>query len=205
WGVRVRTNDGPTPYELASIGLADDLTEGDGVQWLSYRQAVEVALRKARTMHRDAKAAPLSVGEAVATYIERRKARGTGRPKEDETALAKYLGPLAHKRVAGLEHGMLQAFAHKAPRNVCRSLKAALNATPHDIRPSSVVLSALREHRPPQRREQIEAVMSESEVEAKVAGARRHDHQFGLLTAVLAMTGCRPSQVVRCRVGDLLV
>ena len=168
-------------------------------------QAVEVALRKARTMHRDAKATPLSVGEAVQTYIERRKARGTGRPKDDETALRRYLGSLAHKRVAGLEHGMLLAFAHQSPSNVCRSLRAALNATPADIRPTSVVLSALKEHRPQAKREEVEAVMSEAEVEAMVAGARRHDRQFGLLVEVLASTGCRPSQIVRCRVGDLRV
>jgi integrase len=205
WSVRTRTNDGPSPYELASIGLADDVTEPDGVKWLSYRQAVEVALRKARTMHRDAKAAPLSVAEAVEKYIERRRARGTGRPVDDETALAKYLGSLAQKKVAGLEHGMLQAFAHKAPRNVCRALRAALNATPHDIRPTSVVLSALKEHRPQTKREGIDAVMSDAEIDAMIAGARRYDRQFGLLIETLAATGCRPSQVVRCRVGDLRV
>lgn len=205
WSVRVRTSNGPSPYQLASIGLADDVTQSDGLRWLSYREATEVALRKARTMHRDAKATPLSVAEAIQIYIERRKARGTGRPGEDETALRKHLGSLASKRVAGLEHGQLLAFAHKAPRNVCRSLRAALNATAADIRPTSVVLSALREHRPQQRREQIEAVMSEAEVEAMIAGARRYDRQFGLLIETLALTGCRPSQVVRCRVGDLRV
>jgi integrase len=205
WSVRVRTSGGPTPYELASIGLADDLTEPDGIKWLSYKQAIEVALRKARTMHRDAKAMPLSVGEAVQTYIDRRKARGTGRPKEDEFALAKYLGSLAHKRVADLDHGLLQAFAHKAPRNVCRSLRAALNATPADIRPTSVILSALKEHRPQVKRPEIEAVMSDAEIDAMIAGARRYDRQYGLLIEVLASTGCRPSQVVRCRVGDLRV
>ena len=125
WSVRVRTNDGPSPYTLAAVGLADDLTASDGVKWLTYREAVEFALRKAKTMLRDKAAAPLSVGEAVQSYIERRRARGTGRPGDDATALDKYLGSLAQKKVAGLEHGMLQAFAHKAPRNVCRSLRAA--------------------------------------------------------------------------------
>jgi integrase len=203
--VRNRAGDGPSPYELLSIGLADDLTEPDGVRWLSYKQAVEIALHKAREMDRDAKATPLSVSEAVRTYLERRRARGTGRPKDDETALAKHLGPLAHKRVAGLEHGLLLSFAHKAPRNVCRSLRAALNATPADIRPNSVVLSALKEHKPQARRETIEAVMSDAEIDVMVAGARQHDLQFGLLVEVLASTGCRPSQVVRCRVGDLRI
>jgi integrase len=202
--VRIHAGDG-SPYELASIGLADDLTAADGGRWLSYKQAVELALHKAREMDRDAKATPLSVGEAVQTYIERRRARGTGRPGDDETALRKYLGSLGDKRVAGLEHGMLLVFAHRSPRHACRSLRAALNATPHDIRPSNVVLSALREHRPQQRREQIEAVMSQAEVEAMVAGARRYDRQFGLLIEVLASTGVRPSQATRCRVGDLRV
>ena len=34
--------------------------------------------------------------------------------------------------------------------------------------------------------------MSDAEIEAMVAGARRHDLQFGLLVEALAQTGCRP-------------
>jgi integrase len=182
--------------------LADDLTEAGG-RWLSYKQAIERALHKAREMNRDAKATPLSVGEAVERYIARRRERGTGRPGDDETALAKYLGSLGHRRVAHLEHGQLLQFAHEAPRHVTRALRAALNATPHDIRPNSVVLSALKEHRAQTKRGGVEAVMSDIEIEAMVAGARRYDRQFGLLIEVLASTGVRPSQATRCRVGDL--
>ena len=46
--------------------------------------------------------------------------------------------------------------------------------------------------------------MDGREVNATIAKARRHDHQFGLFVAVLGATGCRPSQVARCRVADLL-
>ena len=38
-----------------------------------------------------------------------------------------------------------------------------------------------------------------------MAEASWYDRQFGLLIGTLASTGCRPSQFVRCRVGDLLV
>jgi integrase len=38
-----------------------------------------------------------------------------------------------------------------------------------------------------------------------VAAAYGHNHQLGLLIDVLATTGCRPSQVVRLTVGDLLI
>jgi integrase len=106
--------------------------------------------------------------------------------------------------VASLDHGALQAWVHGVPRHAASSLRAALNSTPVAIRPSSVTLSALREHLPVKPAGLIEAVMGDGEVAAVIASARRHDHQFGLLVAVLAATGCRPSQVVRCRKADLL-
>jgi integrase len=102
------------------------------------------------------------------------------------------------------DHGTLQAWAHKAPRGVTSTLRAALNATPIKVRPSSATLSALKEHRAQQTRGLVEAVMDDRDVSTAIAKARRHDHQFGLFVAVLGATGCRPSQVARCRVGDLL-
>jgi integrase len=205
WAVRFpAAAGGGSRYTLSNIALADDLTEADSVRWLTYREAVEAALAKARK-EETAADAPLTVREACRVYIERRTARGTGRPKEVATALRKYLGRLADERVACLDHGTLQAWAHKAPRHATTAVRAALNLTPVNVRPSSVVLSALREHRAQTSRGLVEAVMGDREVSAAISKARRHDPQFGLFVAVLGATGCRPSQVARCRVGDLLV
>lgn len=204
WSVRFPAPVGSASrYTQSNIGLADDLTASDSVRWLSYREAVERALATART--EAAIDQPLTVGEAVRTYITRRMARGTGRPKDDETAMRKHLGKLVDARVAQLDHATLQTFAHGAPRNVCRSLRAALNATAISVRPSSVTLSALKEHRAQQTRGALQAVMDDKQVAAIEAKARRYDPTFGRFIAVLASTGCRPGQIVRCRVGDLLV
>lgn len=204
WAVRFPATPGSTSrYQLVNIGLADDETKADGDRWLTYREAAELALTKARNEEKIADR-PMTVGEACRAYIERRRQRGTGRVGEAETTLRKYLGPLADERVAGLSHDALQAWAHKTPHHATALLRAALNKAPVKVRPSSVTTSALNEHRAIQRRGLVDAVMSDAEVSATVAKARRHDPAFGLLVAVLASTGCRPSQVTRCRVGDLL-
>ena len=91
----------PTSWPL---GLADDLTEPDDVKWLSYQQAIEFALHKARRCTATPRRHPPR-RRVAREVLRRRRARGTGRPGDDETALAKYLGSLAHKKVAGLEHG----------------------------------------------------------------------------------------------------
>ena len=46
-------------------------------------------------------------------------------------------------------------------------------------------------------------VISDDKVRELIAAAYRLDHQFGLLTDTLAITGARPSQAVRLRVEDL--
>jgi integrase len=84
-------------------------------------------------------------------------------------------------------------------------LRAALTQTPAQIRPSSVTLSALKDHLPEQPMGLIESVMGDDEVADIVSAARKHDHQFGLFVAVLAATGCRPGQIAKCRKGDLRV
>jgi integrase len=205
WYSRLPSEPGSaSPYQFAKLGLADDVTQSDGIQWFSYREAVEIALANAKQAARKAQA-PLTVAEACAAYIERRKARGTGRPRDDETALRTYLGKLAERRVASLDHDFLLAWARRVPAYVTSALRAALNQVPRAIRPTSVTLEALREHLPVKAAGLIESVMSDAEVASVIGAARRHDHQFGLFVAVLAASGSRPGQIARCRKGDLLV
>jgi integrase len=202
WAMRVRSLRGASLYTLMPLGNADDLTEPDGASWLTYQQAVELALAKARVSRA---ARPHTVAEACAIYIERRRKRGTGRPGDDETAFKKHLGKLAEHQVNTLDHGTLQAWARGVPHHVAAPLRAALNAAPLAIRPTSITLAALREHLPIKSSGLIAAVMSDAEVAAVVAKARQHDHQFGLLVGVLGSTGCRPGQIAKCRKADLLV
>ena len=46
-------------------------------------------------------------------------------------------------------------------------------------------------------------ILSDDKVREFVATAYELDHQFGLLTDTLAITGARPSQAVRLRIEDL--
>jgi len=55
----------------------------------------------------------------------------------------------------------------------------------------------------PDAQEARNAIISDDKVREFVAAAYTHDHKLGLLVDVLAVTGVRPSQVVRLRVEDL--
>ena len=55
----------------------------------------------------------------------------------------------------------------------------------------------------PDAREARNVIISDDKVRELIAAAYRLDHQFGLLTDTLAITGARPSQAVRLRVEDL--
>jgi integrase len=55
----------------------------------------------------------------------------------------------------------------------------------------------------PDAQEARNVVLSDDQVHEFVAAAYVLDHQFGLLTDMLAITGARPSQAVRLRVEDL--
>ena len=86
----------------------------------------------------------------------------------------------------------------------CRCLCAALAlAAQHDERIKNrdaweVGLAGL-----PDAQEARNVIIPDDKVREFVATAYRHDHQFGLLTDTLAVTGARPSQAVRLRVEDL--
>jgi len=55
----------------------------------------------------------------------------------------------------------------------------------------------------PDAQEARNVIISDDKVRELIAAAYRLDHQFGLLTDTLAITGARPSQAVRLRVQDL--
>src|SRR5262249_47830328 len=63
---------GDQAYQLETIGVADDYSDGDGVAVLSYRQALIKARERmvARAHHAAGKQGPLTVRDAVATHLE---------------------------------------------------------------------------------------------------------------------------------------
>ena len=87
---------------------------------------------------------------------------------------------------------------------LCRCLCAALEqAAQHDKRIQNrdaweIGLAGL-----PNAQEVRNVIIADDKVRELIAAAYRLDHQFGLLTDTLAITGARPSQAVRLRVEDL--
>src|SRR6476661_1680176 len=87
---------------------------------------------------------------------------------------------------------------------LCRCLCAALQqAAQHDKRIQNrhaweTGLAGL-----PNAQEARNVIISDDKIRELIATAYRIDHQFGLLTETLAITGARPSQAVRLRVEDL--
>jgi len=100
--------------------------------------------------------------------------------------------------------GLLGNLAPATVNRVCRCLFAALElARHHDERIQNrqaweVGLAGL-----PDAQEARNVILSDSNVRDFVSAAYAHDNKLGLLVDVLAVTGARPSQVVRLRVEDL--
>ena len=100
--------------------------------------------------------------------------------------------------------GLLGTMAPSTINRLCRCLCAALEqAAQHDKRIQNrdaweIGLAGL-----PNAQEARNVIMSDDKVREFVATAYGLDHQFGLLTDTLAITGARPSQAVRLRVEDL--
>ena len=100
--------------------------------------------------------------------------------------------------------GLLGTMAPSTINRLCRCLCAALEqAAQHDKRIQNrdaweIGLAGL-----PDAQEARNVIISDDKVREFVAAAYALDHQFGLLTDTLAITGARPSQAVRLRVEDL--
>ena len=99
---------------------------------------------------------------------------------------------------------LLGTMAPSTINRLCACLCAGLEqAAQHDKRIQNrdaweIGLAAL-----PNAQDARNVILPDEKVSEFVAAAYRIDHQFGLLTDTLAVTGARPSQAVRLRVEDL--
>ena len=118
--------------------------------------------------------------------------------------LAKPVALLTATELKKWRDGLLGTMAPATINRLCRCLCAALElAAQHDERIKNrdaweIGLAGL-----PDAQEARNVVISDDKVHEFVATAYGLDHQFGLLTETLAITGARPSQAVRLRVEDL--
>jgi integrase len=198
------------------IALADDLEPADGRDVLTYWQAIDAARKLARRQPGDDAGddtRPVTVAEALDRYEADLRARG-GDAYNAERARIHLTGALASKPVSMLSANELRrwrdALAAKglAPATVNRTrttLRAALElAAAHD--PHRIVnrhaweqgLKGL-----PDATVANNVILDDATVRAFIAEAHKCDRALGLFVEVAAVTGARPSQIVRLTVADL--
>jgi integrase len=191
--------------------LADDFEDADGKNVLTFYQAQDGAKKLARGEDGGADTAPITVDGALKDYRRDLEARDANpynaqspRVHLTPALLAKPVQLLTVAELKKWRDSLLGKIAPATINRVGRCLCAALElARQHDERIQNrqaweVGLAGL-----PDAQEARNVIISDEKVREFVAIAYGLDHQFGLLTDTLAITGARPSQAVRLRVEDL--
>jgi integrase len=209
----LKASNGHGAYWTKGFGLADDFEESDGKNVLTFYQAQDTAKRLARgDGDADSDTAPLNVDAALKDYKRDLEARSANPYNADwprqhltKALLARPVTLLAANELKKWRDSMLDKLAPATINRLCRCLGAALElAAKHDnerIKNRSaweIGLACL-----PGAQEPRNVILSDDEVRAFVANAYMLEDGFGLIIDVLAVTGARPSQVVRLRVDDL--
>jgi hypothetical protein len=212
WVVRVA--DGHGGNWTKRVALADDHEVADGVNVLTWWEAIEAARKLARGTDAGTNR-PASVAEAIAAYERDLSARG-GAIKNARwinthltpTLASKPVGLLTARELAAWRDNLL-ARGMKAPTAVrlFKCVRAALTlAAKRDPRINN---QAAWHHGLGGISENFESRnisrLSDAEVQAVVRFAYAVDPAFGLYVEVAATTGARPSQLVRLIGNDLLV
>jgi integrase len=207
----LKASDGHGAYWTKGFALADDFEDSDGKNVLTFYQAQDAAKRLARGEDGGGDTAPITVDGALKHYRRDLEARGANpynaespRVHLSNLLLAKPVALLTSTELRKWRDGLLGKIAPATVNRVCRCLCAALElARQHDERIQNrqaweVGLAGL-----PDAQEARNVILSDDKVREFVVAAYIHDEKLGLLVDVLAMTGARPSQVVRLRVEDL--
>ncbi len=209
----LKASNGHGAYWTKGFGLADDFEDSDGKDVLTFYQAQDAAKKLARgDGDADTDAAPLNVDATLTAYRRDLEARSANPYNADwprqhlsKALLAKPVILLAATELKKWRDSLLDKLAPATVNRLCRCLGAALElAAKHDderIKNRSaweIGLACL-----PGAQEPRNVILSDDEVRAFVANAYMLDEGFGLIIDVLAITGARPSQVVRLRVDDL--
>ena len=208
----LRLADGKGGYQTRNIGLADDLMDADGVEILTWFQAVERGRKLAKGDVAEAGSLMTVVG-ALEEYGRDLAARGAG--AENAGRIKKHLPPaLAAKPVAILTARELSAWRDNLLRDgmkpatvvrLCRSIKAMLNLAAkrdHSIKNRAAWTDGLSGVREDYASRNIER-LDDDQVRTVIAACYALDRNLGLYTEVAAETGARPSQISRLVAGDL--
>ena len=207
----LKASDGHGAYWTKGFALADDFEEPDGKNVLTFYQAQDQAKKLARGDNGSADSALITVDGALKDYKRDLEARNANpynaeHPRVHLTSvlLSKPVAMLTAKELQGWRDSLLIKMAPATITRLCRCICAALElAAQHDKRIQNreaweIGLAGL-----PDAQEARNVVLSDDKVHEFIAAAYALDHQLGLLTDTLAVTGARPSQAVRLRVEDL--
>lgn len=203
----LKSSNGHGAYWTKGFALADDFEDADGKDVLTFYQAQDAAKKLARG---DAGAAPITIDGALTAYETDLKARGANpynaewpRKHLNSVLLGKPVQLLTPHVLKKWRDSLLNKMAPATINRLCRCLGAALElARQHDERIQNrpaweVGLAGL-----PDAIEARNVILSDDKVREFVGAAYNDGHELGLLVDVLAITGARPSQAVRLRVGD---
>ena len=206
-----RGANGHGKYWTKVIAEADDFDESNGKSILSFFEAQVPVKQLGRGENGNADNAPITVDGALAAYqidLEARQANPYNaqhpRLHLTSTLLAKPAALLTTAELKKWRDGLLGTMAPATINRLCRCVCAALEL-------------ARQHHKGIQNRETWEiglailpdaqqvrnVIISDDKVREFVATAYCVDDGLGLLTETLAVTGARPSQVVRLSVEDL--
>ncbi|MBR0975235.1 site-specific integrase [Bradyrhizobium japonicum] len=210
----LKSSDGHGAYWTKAFALADDFEDSDGKRVLSFHQAQDAARKLARGEDGGTEAAPLSVDAALKAYrsdLEARQANAYNAlwPRLHLTSvlLSKPVALLGADELTKWRNGLLSKMAPSTVNRLCRCVCAALELAAQLDKTERIAenrsawqigLSAL-----PDAGKARNVILTDRKVREFVAEAYGLDASLGLLSDVLAITGARPSQVIRLLVADL--
>jgi integrase len=215
WVVRGLKEDGR--YWEQGVGTADDYQDADGETVLTFWEAQDNALTRAR----GAGAAPnpdspTTLGEALDDYerdlIVRNAEPANARRLRrllPSALLAKPVALLTMKDLRRFRDGLLDRMTTASVNRTCKPLKAALTlawkSDKRRIANRDAWLDALEvlPEEPHDRNNPNNVVWTPAQIRDLIAAAYEIDDKLGLLVDVLAGTGVRLSQAARLRVGDI--
>jgi integrase len=207
----LKASDGHGAYWTKAFALADDFEDADAKGVLTFYQAQDQAKKLARGDDGGTDGAPITVDRALKAYrcdLEAREANPYNAewPRLHLTSvlLSKPVALLTSAELKTWRDGLLGTMAASTINRLCRCLCAALEQAAQSdkrIQNRDAWESGLAGL--PNAQQARNVVLSDDKVLAFVAAAYALDHQLGLLTDTLAVTGARPSQAVRLRVEDL--
>jgi integrase len=208
WVMRVA--DGKRSSWVRTIGAADDFAEADGIDVLTFWQAQDKVRSLARA-DRGGTAEPVTVAQALDGYQADLKTRDRDvanvqriRAHITNGLAGKLITLLAPRELRAWRDDLMQKMSPASVNRTCFSLKAALNLA---ARQDERVISRRAWQQGlaliPNATNDRNVILSDSVVRDLIAEAYNESREFGLFVELAAVTGARPSQIVRLEMCDL--